>query len=71
MMREYEVKWNTARATYDLYVDGEWYAEDTDYDRIDDMMRRMKLADMEEYEHEEDTEITAADLADYISSYIY
>ncbi len=48
-MRDIDMKWSTARATYDLIVDGEWYAEGN-YEQMDDMARAMRLADIEEEE---------------------
>lgn len=48
-MRDIDIKWSPARATYDLFVDGEWYAEGN-YEQMDDMMRAMRQCEIEEEE---------------------
>ncbi len=44
------VVYSEERQTWNLYVDGEWYAENADYEVIDDMARNMSVA---QYESEE------------------
>lgn len=49
-MRDIDMKWSTARATYDLIVDGEWYAEGT-YEQMDDMARNIRQCEIEGEEY--------------------
>lgn len=42
-----DMKYNSACNTYDLIVDGEWYAEGN-YEQMDDMMRAMRDCELEE-----------------------
>ena len=42
-----DVIFSSERETWNLFVNGEWYAEDEDYEVIDDMARNMSLAQNE------------------------
>lgn len=68
------------RGTWNLFVDGEWYAEGT-YEQMDDMMFNNAVSEDTDNcgcdcyggsdyygddEYEEDYEITSADLHDYM-----
>ena len=39
-----EVIYSKERQTWNLFVNGEWYAENADYEVIDDMARNMSVS---------------------------
>ena len=39
-----DVVFSQERQTWNLFVDGEWYAENADYEVIDDMARNMSVS---------------------------
>ena len=43
--KTYEIKWVSAAATYDLIIDGEWYAESTSYRKLERIAKRMNLTE--------------------------
>lgn len=45
--KTYEIKWISAVATYDLIIDGEWYAESTSYRKLERIAKRMNLTETE------------------------
>lgn len=49
-----EVVYSKERQTWNLFVNGEWYAENEDYEIIDNMAREMSIAanesEVEDYE---------------------
>lgn len=63
-MLNQELIYNEERGTWNLFVNGEWYAEGT-YEQMDEMMFN-NASDYYDDEYEEDYEITSADLHDYM-----
>ena len=43
-----EVVFSKERQTWNLFVNGEWYAENKDYEVIDDMARNMNVPESED-----------------------
>lgn len=43
-----EVVFSKERQTWNLFVNGEWYAENKDYEVIDDMARNMSVPESED-----------------------
>lgn len=46
------VVYSKERETWNLIVDGEWYAENPDYEVIDDMYRNMNASEEEYYDYQ-------------------
>lgn len=44
---EINVSFSRERETWNLFVNGEWYAENKDYEVIDDMARNMSVSENE------------------------
>lgn len=64
-MLNQELVYNEERGTWNLFVNGEWYAEGT-YEQMDEMMFNNASDYYGDDEYEEDYEITSADLHDYM-----
>ncbi len=49
-MAEIRVVYSKERETWNLFVGAEWYAEDADYEVIDNMARNMSVSENESEE---------------------
>ena len=47
-----DVVYSESRQTWNLFVNGEWYAENADYEVIDDMARNMSVSESEVEDYE-------------------